>query len=102
VQLISHARLTNCLIFDFCHEPYAWSSGRLKANGGNRVKRRILIVVALTFLFAVASTYAQATDFLELVKTGTPQSVQAAINQGADVNAQDKTGWTALDRKSVV
>jgi ankyrin repeat protein len=28
-------------------------------------------------------------DFFELVGTGTPQSVQAAINQGADVNARD-------------
>jgi len=42
--------------------------------------------------FLVASAYAQTTDFFNLVKTGTPQSVQAAIRQGADVNAKDPTG----------
>jgi len=31
------------------------------------------------------------------VETGTPQQIQAAIDQGEDVNAQDKLlGWTAL------
>ncbi len=35
-------------------------------------------------------------DFFELVKTGTSQSVQAAISKGADVNAHDNIGWTAL------
>ena len=35
-------------------------------------------------------------DFFELVGTGTPQSVQAAINQGADVNARDMYGRTPL------
>jgi ankyrin repeat protein len=36
------------------------------------------------------------TDFFELIKAGTPQAVQAAISNGADVNAQDKYGWTPL------
>jgi len=31
-----------------------------------------------------------------LVRTGTPQQVQAAINQGADLEARDKEGMTAL------
>jgi hypothetical protein len=31
-----------------------------------------------------------------LVKSGTPQEVQAAINKGAKVNAQNKDGETAL------
>jgi ankyrin repeat protein len=35
-------------------------------------------------------------DFFELVGTGTPQSVQAAINQGADVNARDMYERTPL------
>lgn len=35
--------------------------------------------------------------FIELVETGTPQQIQAAIDQGEDVNAKDKLlGWTAL------
>ena len=35
-------------------------------------------------------------DFFELVKTGTPQDVQAAIKSGASVNIRNKDGWTAL------
>jgi hypothetical protein len=38
----------------------------------------------------------KTTDFFGLVWTGTPQSVQAAINSGADVNAADKNGKTPL------
>ena len=35
--------------------------------------------------------------FIKLVETGTPQQVQTAIDQGEDVNAQEKfLGWTAL------
>ena len=36
-------------------------------------------------------------SFIELIETGTPHQLQAAIDQGEDVNAQDKLlGWTAL------
>jgi ankyrin repeat protein len=36
-------------------------------------------------------------SFVELVETGTPQQIQAAIDLGEDVNARDKfLGWTAL------
>ncbi|MGA9135771.1 MAG: ankyrin repeat domain-containing protein [Candidatus Sulfotelmatobacter sp.] len=56
---------------------------------------RILIAVVLAGLLA-ASAYAQTTDFFELVKSGTPQDVQAAIDQGADVIAQGKYGYTPL------
>jgi ankyrin repeat protein len=35
-------------------------------------------------------------DFFDLVITGTSQSVQAAISNGADVNPRDNDGWTAL------
>jgi ankyrin repeat protein len=35
-------------------------------------------------------------DFLELVRTGTPQDVQAAIRKGADVSARNEKGKTAL------
>lgn len=34
--------------------------------------------------------------FLEIVKTGYPQDVQAAINEGADLEARDMNGATAL------
>jgi ankyrin repeat protein len=59
------------------------------------VRNRIVVAVALGIILA-ASTYAQTTDFFELVKTGTPQSVQVAIDQGAGVNTRDKYGTTAL------
>ena len=59
------------------------------------MKKRIGVAVSLAVLLA-ASTYPQTTDFFDLAKTGTPQSVQAAISQGADVNARDKDGSTPL------
>jgi len=59
------------------------------------VNKRMVVAVVLVVLLA-ASAYAQTTDFFELVKTRTPQSVQAAIDQGADVNAQNKDGATPL------
>jgi len=43
-----------------------------------------------------ASAYAQTTDFFALVKSGTPQDVQAAIDKGADVNAKNSSGRTPL------
>jgi ankyrin repeat protein len=36
------------------------------------------------------------TDFFELVKTGTPQNVQAAIDKGEAPNAREKDGTTPL------
>ncbi|MGA2612258.1 MAG: caspase family protein [Spirochaetia bacterium] len=36
------------------------------------------------------------TDFFKLARNGSPQEVRAAIDQGADVNAQDKDGMTPL------
>jgi ankyrin repeat protein len=60
-----------------------------------KVNKRRVIVAVLAVLIA-ASAYAQATDFFELVKTGTPQSIQATIDKGADLKAQDKDGCTLL------
>ena len=55
------------------------------------------IAVALTaLLFGAPSVHAQGTNFLELMKTGTPSEVQIAINKGQDVNAGDATGQSAL------
>jgi len=58
------------------------------------VKKQIVVAVVLSLLLA-ASAYAQ-TDFFALVKTGTPQDVQAAIKSGAKVNAPNENGDTAL------
>jgi 6-phosphogluconolactonase (cycloisomerase 2 family)/uncharacterized caspase-like protein len=35
-------------------------------------------------------------DFFKLVRTGMPEDVRAAIHNGADINARNKDGWTAL------
>jgi ankyrin repeat protein len=48
------------------------------------------------FSLTEASAYAQTTDFFTLVKAGKPQQIQAAIDQGANVNAQDRDGTTPL------
>jgi ankyrin repeat protein len=55
-----------------------------------------LLALVVLMLVAGGSTYAQTTDFFELVRTGTPQSVQAAIGKGADIEAQDGFGRTPL------
>src|SRR5271157_1930393 len=64
-------------------------------KGGYKMRKRTGFM-ALAFLLALASAYGQTTDFLELVKTGTPQQIQVAIKQGVDLNAQDGLGVTAL------
>ena len=50
--------------------------------------------LGVAFLFALASTYAQTKDFFELVKTGTTQDVQAAVNKGADIKARNNISAT--------
>ena len=52
--------------------------------------------MAIAFSLAI-SAYADDA-FFELVKTGTPDQVEAAITAGADVNARDESGWTPLMR----
>ena len=59
------------------------------------MNKQIVVAVVLAVLL-VASAYAQTKDFFELVRHGTPQDVQAAIDNGADVNARDTRGWTPL------
>jgi len=60
------------------------------------VKKGFVSAATLVFLLALAPAYAQTTDFFELVRNGTPQSVQAAISQGADVKPRDVNGTTPL------
>jgi ankyrin repeat protein len=43
-----------------------------------------------------ASAYAQTIDLFAIVGTGNTQDVQAAISNGADVNARDLEGETPL------
>ncbi|MGA2642650.1 MAG: ankyrin repeat domain-containing protein [Spirochaetia bacterium] len=45
---------------------------------------------------AVPKAAGPGADFLNLVRTGTAVQVQAAIDKGADVNAADENGKTAL------
>jgi len=59
------------------------------------VRKRIIVLAVLVVLLAV-SAYAQTTDLLELTKTGTPEDVQAAISNGADINARTNDGTTVL------
>jgi uncharacterized protein len=59
------------------------------------MKKRTIVAVVLAVLMT-ALGYAQATDFFALVKSGSPQDVQAAIDNGANVNARDKYGATPL------
>jgi ankyrin repeat protein len=54
------------------------------------------LVGAILILAPAAFTYALMPDFFELVKSGTTQNVQAAIDKGADVNAHDNHGRTPL------
>src|SRR5208283_1479272 len=51
--------------------------------------RRIVAVAALAVLLA-ASAYAETPDLFALITTGTPQSIQAAIDKGADVNTKTR------------
>jgi ankyrin repeat protein len=59
------------------------------------VKLRIVVVVVCA-AFLAASAYAQTTDFIGLVRTGTPENVQVAIVRGEDANTRDENGVTAL------
>jgi ankyrin repeat protein len=59
------------------------------------MKRRIVVAIVLSVLMAT-SAYAQTTDFFVLVQKGTPQSVQDAIDRGANIKAKDVMGRTAL------
>jgi hypothetical protein len=70
---------------------YLRDSAMVKMQNGGlwscKVNKR-LALTALTFLFSVASAYAQAAEFFGLAKSGNPPDVQAAINKGADIKAQ--------------
>ena len=50
--------------------------------------------IALVLLFCGMYLFAQS--LFDLVKTGTPEQVQAAIKAGANVNDRDTLGMTPL------
>jgi hypothetical protein len=66
----------------------AWLLEELNGAGHteDKVKKRNIVAVVFAILLG-GLAHAQPTDFFDLVKTGTPQSIQAPINQGEDVNA---------------
>jgi ankyrin repeat protein len=56
-----------------------------------------MILAALAFILgAAAAVPAQSTDLVQIAESGTAQQVRDAIKNGADVNAPDKNGKTAL------
>jgi ankyrin repeat protein len=62
-----------------------------------KIKTNPYLIAAAILNVVTASISAQATDFMEPVKTGSPKDVGIAIDNGLDVNARDaENGWTAL------
>ena len=59
--------------------------------------RQILSAIFFVLLFS-STAYAKLgiKEFLSLCENGTQQQVEDAIRGGADVNARNKDGWTAL------
>jgi ankyrin repeat protein len=55
-----------------------------------------VVAIVLASLFAPTSSYPQTTNFIELVKIGPPRAVQAAIDNGVDLEARDESGNTPL------
>ena len=49
------------------------------------MKKLMIVATTLPILLAVSSC-SRSEGFFKLVRTGTPEQVQAAIDQGADVN----------------
>ena len=66
----------------------------VRRQGGN-MNKRIVLSSVLVVLVAV-SMYAQATNVFDLVQSGSPKDVQAAISNGVDANFQDKDGFSLL------
>lgn len=60
------------------------------------MRKRIAVAVALGAIIALTSAHAQTTLPVWLVASGTPRQVQAAIDNGADVNARDVLNMTPL------
>lgn len=62
-----------------------------------RYLKIILPILVLVFLaFIPLAVFADELNFLDLVKTGTPEQIKKIIASGADVNARDEDGGTPL------
>jgi beta-lactamase regulating signal transducer with metallopeptidase domain len=77
--------------------------GRRPSTLGRTGKPLLLCFSLLLLLFATTYSlraggklHAPTTHFIAAALFGTPQDVQAAIDKGADVNARDMSGQTAL------
>jgi ankyrin repeat protein len=62
-----------------------------------KIKTEPHFITAAILLVVTGSIFAQTTDFMELVKTGSSKDVRIAIRNGGDVNVHDaENGWTPL------
>ena len=59
------------------------------------MRKFILLVVAI-FSLNVATAYANNSEWFAAVKSGNLQAVESLISNGADIEATDLSGWTAL------
>jgi ankyrin repeat protein len=57
---------------------------------------KMFALLSVCFLFAGRAFAQDQADFLQLVRTATPEQISAAIAQGADVNQYDRDGATPL------
>ena len=60
---------------------------------GRTIMKKLVTFLAVCLFFAPS---AFAVDLLEIIKTGTPAEVQAAIDDGADFTTRDEDGRTLL------
>ena len=65
------------------------------------MKKFILLVVAI-FTLNVATAFANNNEWFAAVKSGNLQAVETLISNGADIEATDLSGWTALIYASCV
>ena len=66
-------------------------------KGGKEMKKTWLVILLIVSFILVGSVLALGEeDFFEFCQTGTPEEVKKAIEEGADINARYKDGWTPL------
>jgi ankyrin repeat protein len=85
------------------HSGTTWTPENFSADERDGIVKRHFLKAILFFIFFAGLAAARASDaamsaddFVELCGKGTPQQVQTAIDAGADVDAKDHNGRTAL------
>jgi len=78
------------------HRQHELRVDRLTVLVSSRVGIASTVFLALCLLLCADAAFSQTQDFLGLVRDGTPETVQAAIRNGANVNATDADDWTPL------